>query len=100
VEEQIADGRKAGLIGADEGDALARAWRLLWRLQASARLLTDRPLDMEGVGEGGRAFLLRETGARDLDDLARMTEEGASAAAAVIAAGLGAAPGGEGGDAG
>ena len=52
------------------------------------------------VGEGGRAFLLRETGARDLDDLARMTEEGASAAAAVIAAGLGAAPGGEGGDAG
>ncbi len=69
VERQIAAG--AGRIVPDsDAQALASSYRLLWRLHAGARLLGDRSLDWDGLGEGGRAFLLRETGAADDKTLA------------------------------
>jgi len=89
VEAQLRLGPRSGLVGKEEGAALARAYRFLWRLQAGGRLLTDRPLDMEAIGEGGRAFLIRETGAEGLkamaEDLARETAD----AAAIVEAALG-----------
>jgi glutamate-ammonia-ligase adenylyltransferase len=63
VERQIAAGQAAGLVTAAEAEALRAAQGLCWRLHAAARLLTDRALDLDQVGEGGRAFLARETGA-------------------------------------
>ncbi len=47
---------------AQDRDALLQAYRLLWGLQCSAKLLGDRAIDPAALGEGGRAFLLRETG--------------------------------------
>jgi glutamate-ammonia-ligase adenylyltransferase len=70
VERQIAAG--AGRILPDsDAQTLTSAYRLLWRLHAGARLLSERALDWEALGEGGRAFLLRETGAADAEALAR-----------------------------
>ncbi|UXU75137.1 MULTISPECIES: glutamine-synthetase adenylyltransferase [unclassified Paracoccus (in: a-proteobacteria)] len=71
VAAQLRAGPRAGLIARPAAERLASARRFLWNLQCAARLLTDRPLDMESLGEGGQAFLLRETGAESLDDLAQ-----------------------------
>ena len=90
VEQQLRAGRAAGHFGAAEEDALQQAYRFLWRLQAGGRLLTEGPLDMKAIGEGGRAFLLRETGASDIADLASRLASHVARAEAIIAAILGA----------
>lgn len=74
---QLRSGARAGLIDRPGAEALASARRFLWSLQCAGRLLTDRPLDMESLGKGGQAFLLRETGTDSLEAL------GARLAAAV-----------------
>ncbi|WP_126976589.1 [protein-PII] uridylyltransferase family protein [Frigidibacter oleivorans] len=84
VEAQLRAGLKAGLLDRESEAALQQAYRFLWRLQAGGRLLTDRPLDMDQIGEGGRAFLLRETGAGDLEDLRERLAALTGAAAEVI----------------
>ncbi|RLL65395.1 [protein-PII] uridylyltransferase family protein [Paenirhodobacter hankyongi] len=84
VEAQLRAGPRAGLIDKADAEALASAYRFLWRLQAGGRLLTDRPLDMEAIGEGGRAFLLREADEADLDALAARLARTTGAAAAII----------------
>ncbi len=62
VERQIAAG--AGSVMPDsDAQALLSGYRLMWRLHAAARLLSDRSLDWDALGEGGRSFVLRETGA-------------------------------------
>jgi glutamate-ammonia-ligase adenylyltransferase len=69
VEAQLRTGRRAGYLTSTDEATLQSAYRFLWRLQAGGRLLTDKPLNMDAIGEGGRAFLLRETAASDLDML-------------------------------
>jgi glutamate-ammonia-ligase adenylyltransferase len=84
VEVQLRAGLRAGLLSKEEEAALQSGFRFLWRLQAGGRLLSDRPLDMAALGEGGRAFLLRETGTADLDGLrTRLTDTVATVAAIV-----------------
>ncbi len=90
VEAQLRLGGRSGFVSAADAAVLAQAYRLLWRLHSGGRLLSAAALDMEAIGEGGRAFLLRETGEEDLLALAaRLTVE-TTAAAAVIEAALGA----------
>ncbi|MFV0300760.1 MAG: glutamine-synthetase adenylyltransferase [Paracoccus sp. (in: a-proteobacteria)] len=88
VAAQIRAGRRGGLIAGAEADRLLSAHRFLWRLHASGRLLTDRPLDMAEIGEGGQDLLLRETGAESLDALAATLEGHCRAAEAIITAQL------------
>jgi [glutamine synthetase] adenylyltransferase / [glutamine synthetase]-adenylyl-L-tyrosine phosphorylase len=90
VEQQLRAGKAAGHFDTVAEEALQQAYRFLWRLQAGGRLLTDRPLDMEAIGEGGRAFLLRETGASDLADLRSRLAAHAAQAGAIIETVLGA----------
>jgi glutamate-ammonia-ligase adenylyltransferase len=52
----------AGLLNAAEGTALTDAYDLCWKVQMVSKLLTDKPLDPDEIGEGGRGMLLRETG--------------------------------------
>ncbi|MBK4217069.1 glutamine-synthetase adenylyltransferase [Paracoccus caeni] len=66
---QLRAARRAGLIDAETADSLSSAWRFLWRLQASGRLLTAKPLDLDELGRGGQELLLRETGQPTLDAL-------------------------------
>jgi glutamate-ammonia-ligase adenylyltransferase len=88
VEPQLRAGLRHRLIGKDEHALLASAYRLLWRLQAAGRLLTDRPLDLAAIGEGGQAFLLREAGVADLAALAHRLEESTGAVQAIVEAAL------------
>ena len=70
MEAQLRLGAKGGFVTKEEEATLASAYRFLWRLQSSGRLLTDKPIDITAIGEGGRAFLLRETDCEDLAALA------------------------------
>ncbi len=92
VERQIGAGPK-GQNGAEASDSdqtrLLDAYRLFWRLQAALRLLSDKAFDMAALGEGGRAFILRETGMVSAEDLRAALREKASLAAQVIARWLG-----------
>ena len=85
VGRQIAAGKAAGLSSADQA-ALLDAYMLLWRLQCSTRLLTESALNMDELGEGGRAFLLRETGDLTAEALTERLETATTLAEAVIAA--------------
>lgn len=81
---QLRIGPRTGLIGRDQAEKLASARRFLWGLQCSGRLLTDRPIDMDNLGKGGQAFLLRETGTASLEDLAARLAETVETAGAII----------------
>ncbi len=67
---QLAAGAAAGFLTGDEAAALTDRHRALRRLNQCGRLLMEKPLDMEELGEGGRTFLLRETGGADVESLA------------------------------
>jgi len=84
VEAQLRAGLRSGCLGKPEEAALQEAYRFLWRLQAGGRLLTDRPLDMDQIGEGARAFLLRETGMADLAALAARLDAATARVAAIV----------------
>ncbi|MBL9050605.1 MAG: glutamine-synthetase adenylyltransferase [Tabrizicola sp.] len=97
VERQFAAG--AGpLLPETDAQGLQAAYRLLWRLHAAARLLTDRELDWDGIGEGGRAFLLRETGRSDGAALAEAIADAVRTAEAAVTRLVGEDRNGETGD--
>ena len=87
VEAQIAAAVSAavsvGLLQAD-GDALLEAYRLMWRLICAVRLLTDGAVAPETLGEGGLAFVLRETALEGPEALTDALERMTGLAAAVI----------------
>jgi glutamate-ammonia-ligase adenylyltransferase len=89
TDEQLRAGRESGFLSGAEAETLLAAWRLCWTLRAAGRLLTDRDPGPQGLGQGGCAFLLRETGAETAADLTLRLRVASGAAAAVIAAKLG-----------
>lgn len=89
VEGQLRAGVRAELVSAADEQELQAAYRFLWRLQAGGRLLTDKPLDMDAIGEGGRTFLLRETGMSDLGALRSQLTGHVARVAEIVARGLG-----------
>ena len=84
AQAQLRAGPRAGLIARDEAETLATARRFLWNLQCAGRLLTEKPLDMDGLGKGGQAFMLREVGMESLEELAARLAEVVAAAGAII----------------
>ena len=69
----------------DAGRAtLIEAYRLCWQVGQVAKLISDRPLDPDSIGEGGRAMLLRETGAVDVGALTDRIAHATDAAAQVV----------------
>ncbi|MCC0079195.1 MAG: glutamine-synthetase adenylyltransferase [Rhodobacter sp.] len=88
TEAQLLAGRRAGRIDTAAQEVLLGAYRLLWRVQCSLRLLADRVTDPEALGEGARAFLLRETGEETLEALVARLAEATGEAAAIVDAAL------------
>lgn len=84
VPDQLAAGQRIGWLSKDDVAAMTRAYMLFWQIQAATRLLTDKALNLQDVGEGGRGFLLRQTGAADFDGLGAGMQDRATAAAAII----------------
>ncbi|NEY88779.1 [protein-PII] uridylyltransferase family protein [Tabrizicola oligotrophica] len=88
VERQISLGAKRPNMSQADQAALMDAYRLCWRLHSAARLLTDRTVSPDALGEGGRAFVLRECGAEGAEALTVRLEQAAARAERVIAAHL------------
>ena len=88
VEAQLAAGLRAGLLNEADHAALLAGYRLGWRLQAALRLLSDRAPDPAAYGEGGRAFVLRETGFMSVDALTAALTAAATLAETIISAQL------------
>ncbi len=84
IEAQIQAGRRDGWLGRQAAETLLSAYRLCWRVHCAARLITDDAFDPEALGEGARAFLLRETGAEDIGELRATLAQRTAAAATVI----------------
>jgi [glutamine synthetase] adenylyltransferase / [glutamine synthetase]-adenylyl-L-tyrosine phosphorylase len=70
VAAQLSAAPQAGLLDRDAAARLASIYRLLWSVQVVTRLLTEGPLDLDAIGEGGRSVLLRETGEATVQALA------------------------------
>jgi glutamate-ammonia-ligase adenylyltransferase len=96
VETQLRAGAAAGLLPAAAEAAMLDAYRLCWRLHAGTRALTEGTLDPARIGEGGRAFILREAGQPDAAALRRALDAATAAAAAAVGAALDAAGGDDG----
>ena len=67
---------------------MQEAYALCWQVVQSTRLLSDKPLDPETLGEGGAEFVLRETGHDSVADLLGAMERVSQSAAKVIEAAL------------
>ncbi len=70
VSRETVDQVAAGGLNVADSAALTDAARLCWTVQVAAQLLQGGGLNAEMLGEGGRRFILRETGAQSLEDLA------------------------------
>jgi len=88
IEAQLLAGRRAGLIDKTQEEALLAAYRLLWRVQCSLKLLADQVTDAADLGDGAQAFLLRETALEDIEALTERLSELTNVAAALIDAAL------------
>jgi glutamate-ammonia-ligase adenylyltransferase len=80
VASGIAAGVAIGWYGAAESEALSRAYGLCWQILQAAKLLTDKPLDTEKIGDGGLSFVLRESGFKSADALLQALEAATSKA--------------------
>lgn len=89
VEGQLAAGAACGWLSDDEVETARQSYRLCWQLQSAARLLTGETLDPGTIGEGGRAFVLRETGTASMEALEAALAERAAAAEKVVTEALG-----------
>ena len=92
VEDQLRQGARIGWIEPEAVARLVESYRLLWRVQSAARLLSGDLLDLSAIGQGGTAFLLRETGARDVAALETRIAATTEAAGRLIERALGRAP--------
>jgi len=90
--DQLVAGQKLGWFSAALTERLSADYTRLWALQAASKLLTGVALDFDDVGEGGRAFLLAQTGAGDVGILAAEIEARAQHAAEAITRALAEGP--------
>ncbi|MGC9370325.1 MAG: glutamine-synthetase adenylyltransferase [Paracoccaceae bacterium] len=84
VGPQLQAGVRAGWLAEDEVEALTEAYGLFRRVQVAVKLLSDKVLDPDTLGEGGAASLLRCTGAESEEALVEALESAADRAAGII----------------
>jgi glutamate-ammonia-ligase adenylyltransferase len=81
---QIEAARDAGLVSADQAAHLTASYQLFRQVSQGARLLTDGPIDVEAVGEGGRALLRRMAQVPSTEALVTQLDQSRAAAAAIV----------------
>ena len=88
VASALASGVEIGWLDDADKRALKDAFALCWSLLMAARLLSDKALDPDEIGEGASDFLLRETGQTDMQALCAEVTRITARAGAVIDAHL------------
>ncbi|HGG04470.1 MAG TPA: glutamine-synthetase adenylyltransferase, partial [Aliiroseovarius sp.] len=85
---QLLSGVALGRLSQADADVLTQAHRSFWTVQAALKLLTEATPSFDMLGEGGLAFLLRETGFASAEDLDQALIRHADAARQIIEAQL------------
>ncbi len=88
VYEQLKSSEASGWLSTEEYQILSETYRLTWRLQSAARLLTGDKLDPDAIGMDGRAFLMRSTQTDSIEALVSQIADACLAADQVITAAL------------
>lgn len=95
-DQSVAQGFDAGVaidwLSAADGIALGQAYDLFWKVQVVSKLLDETDLSANVIGEGGAAFVLRETGAASMAELSEMLSNAAELAGNLVEAALARAP--------
>jgi glutamate-ammonia-ligase adenylyltransferase len=87
VGQGLQAGVAIGWLSASDASDLASTYRLCWQVQLASKLLSGSTIAPDAIGEGGQAFLLRETGADDIEAvLSKLTKATETAAETVTAA--------------
>ncbi|SIS77008.1 glutamate-ammonia-ligase adenylyltransferase [Paracoccus saliphilus] len=81
---QLRAGRRSGVMASESADQLSSVHRFLWRLHASVRLLTEKTMNFDEIGQGGQEFLLRECDCADPEELTARLKDVTSRAASTI----------------
>ena len=84
VQSGLDDAVAAGWLDDMARSALLRSYALSWVVQQSGRLLSDKPMESTGIGQGGASFLLRQTECEDLQTLETEMSRAHKQAAKVI----------------
>lgn len=84
VYAQLQSGVAVGWLTQHDQEILSKTYRLTWRLQSAARLLTGDRLDPSDIGTDGRAFLLRSTQANTIEALSAQISEACAQADHVL----------------
>jgi glutamate-ammonia-ligase adenylyltransferase len=84
VYDQLQSGLTLGWLTAQEHDILRTTYRLTWRLQSAARLLTGDRLDPTAIGTDGRHFLMRSTETNSVEALSDQISKACAEAADVL----------------
>ena len=84
VQSGLNDAGAAGWLGDAAKSALLRSYALSWVVQQSARLLSDKPMESNEIGQGGASFLLGQTEYEDLQALAAEMSRAHKQAAKII----------------
>lgn len=77
-------GVASGWMDKEAATALEAAYDLFWTIQCASKLLSEKTLDPTSIGEGGCAFLLRETKMTSIEALGAEIEAQAAMAAKII----------------
>ncbi len=88
VSAGLAAGVAIGWLNDVERATLQRSYDLCWRVQSTAKLLSNKALDPSAIGKGGCDMIMRETGQVDLAALKATLEAAYEAASAAIEAAL------------
>ena len=81
---QLAAGEEIGWLQAAEVETLSQTHRLFWAFQAAARLLTGTTPVGRELGDGGKAFLLRQTGQSEIAALREALDMRAAKAGHIV----------------
>jgi [glutamine synthetase] adenylyltransferase / [glutamine synthetase]-adenylyl-L-tyrosine phosphorylase len=92
VDAQLAAGVDGSILSVSDQMILLNSYSLCWSLQAATRLLQDHDLTLDHLAQGGRAFVLRETGMQDGAALLSQLDTKTKQAALVVADVLGEKP--------
>lgn len=88
IESGLGACAKLGWMSQTQSDCLARGYRLFWRMQLATKLLSEHILEEaqmpSAIGQGGLAFMLRETKFDTLEDLRAGIQSVAQTAADVM----------------
>jgi len=88
VTQGLQAGVAIGWLSASDASDLASTYRLCWQVQLASKLLSGSTIAPVAIGAGGRAFLLRETGADDIEAVLRKLTDATEAAAETVTAAL------------